>query len=72
MLAIRHLADRLAQHVFADVGTFMLDRTVKSLIGADETLVQGASCHPAEKTEPRCAEKAAKLFDLEDRLTSLH
>jgi hypothetical protein len=72
VLAIRHLADRLAQHVFADVGTFMLDRTVKSLTGADETLVQGASCHPVEKTERRCAEKTVKLFDLEDHLTSLH
>jgi hypothetical protein len=31
VLAIRHLADRVAQCVFADLGTFMLDRTVKSI-----------------------------------------
>lgn len=31
MLAIRHLADRVAQYVFADLGTFMLDRAVKSI-----------------------------------------
>jgi hypothetical protein len=76
VLAIRHLADRLAQHVFADLGTFMLDRTVKSFIGVDEKLLQGALGHPAVKAiargEQRCAEKVAKLIDLEDRLTSVH
>jgi len=72
VLAIRHLADRVAQHVFADLGTFMLDRTVKSLIAADGTLVRGALCDPAVKTKWRCAEKATKLVDLEDRPTSLH
>jgi hypothetical protein len=46
VLAIGHLADRVAQHVFADLGTFMLDRAVKSFIGADEKLVQGALGYP--------------------------
>jgi hypothetical protein len=76
VLAISHLADRVAQHVFADLGTFMLDRTVKSFISAHKTLPQGALDHPAVKTnardERRCAEKMAKLIDLENRLTSRH
>jgi hypothetical protein len=74
VLAIRHLADRVAQHVFADLGTFMLDRTVKSFIGGDKKLV--ALGYPAVKTiahgEQRCVEKAAKLIDSEDRLASVH
>ena len=74
MLPIRHLVDKVAQHVFADLGTFMLDRTVKSFIDADEK--QGALGHPAVKTFARheqcCTEKTAKLTDLEERLTSVH
>jgi hypothetical protein len=76
VLAIRHLADRVAQHVFADLGTFMLDRTIKAFIGADKTLVQRALGYPAEKTiargEQRCARRVTKLIDLEDRPSSLH
>lgn len=33
---IRHLVDKVAQHVFADLVTFILDRTVQSFIDADE------------------------------------
>ena len=36
MLAIKHLADRAAQVVFVDFGTFMLERTVRSLVNPDE------------------------------------
>ena len=71
MLAIKHMADTVAQHVFADLGTFMLDRTVKAFIGVDEKLLQGALRNPA-RGEQRCAEKVAKLIDLEDRLKSMH
>jgi hypothetical protein len=66
VLAIRHLADRVAQHVFADLGTFMLDRTVKSSISAHTRLPQGASDHPAVKTiardKRRCAEKNGQAY----------
>ena len=31
MLTIRDLADRVTQHVFADFGTFLLDRMVTDL-----------------------------------------
>jgi hypothetical protein len=47
--AIRHLADKVAQNVFADLGTYMLDRTVKSFINADEKRLQGVLYHPAIK-----------------------
>ena len=36
MLAIKHLADRAAEVVFVDFGTFMLERTVRSLVDLDE------------------------------------
>jgi hypothetical protein len=35
VFAIKQLADRAAQVVFADFGTFMLERTVRSLIDLD-------------------------------------
>ena len=76
MLAIRHLADRVAQHVFADLGTFMLDRTIKAFIAADRARVQGALGYPAVKTiargERRCAQRVTKPIDLEERPSSLH
>jgi hypothetical protein len=76
VLPIKHLVDIVAQHVFADLGTFMLDRTVKAFIDADEKLLQGAQGHPAAKTFARreqCwTEKTAKLTDFEVRLTSVH
>ena len=63
MLPIRHLVDKVGQHVFADLGTFMLDRTVKSFIDADEKLLR-ALRHPAVNTFARreqCwTEKTAK------------
>jgi hypothetical protein len=69
VLAIRDLVDKVAQHVFADLGTFVLDRTVKSFIDADEKLLQRALGHPAVNTFARreqCwTEKTAKLTDLE-------
>jgi len=37
MFAIKQLADRAAQVVFGDFGTFMLERTVRSLIDPDGT-----------------------------------
>jgi hypothetical protein len=76
VLPIRHLADKVAQHVFADLSTFMLDRMVKSFIEADEKLLPGAPGRPAVKIFARreqCwTEKTAKLLDLEERLTSVH
>jgi hypothetical protein len=36
VIAIKHLADRAAQVVFADFGSFMLERTVRSLIDPDQ------------------------------------
>lgn len=53
MPAIRHLADKVAQNVFADLGTYMLDRTVKSFINADEKRLQGVLYHPAIKIVAR-------------------
>ena len=60
MLTIRDLADRVTQHVFADFGTFLLDRTVMAFTGADERLLFGTPSHPAEEI----------LAPLELRLTS--
>jgi hypothetical protein len=64
VLVIRNVADKIAQHVFADLGSFMLDRTVQSFIGANEKRLHGALGHPAAKTfarrEKRWAEKTAK------------
>jgi len=37
MFAISHLAEQAAQCVFADFGTFMLERTVKSLADPDRS-----------------------------------
>ena len=37
VFAIKQLADRAAQVVFGDFGTFMLERTVRSLIDPDGT-----------------------------------
>jgi hypothetical protein len=75
VLPIRHLVDKVGQHVFADLGTFMLDRTVKSFIDADEKLLQRALGHPAVNTLARREQcwrgKTAKLTDLEERLTSV-
>jgi hypothetical protein len=36
VFAVKDLAGRAAQRVFGDFGTFMLRRTVTSLIGSDE------------------------------------
>jgi hypothetical protein len=44
---IRHLVDKVAQHVFADLGTLMLDRTVQSFIDADEKRFHRAQGHQA-------------------------
>ena len=44
---IRHLVDKVAQHVFADLGTLMLDRTVQSFIDADEKRLYRTLGHPA-------------------------
>jgi hypothetical protein len=74
VLTIRDLADRVTQHVFADFGTFLLDRTVKSFTGADERLLFGAPRQPAEEIlahgEQGWAGKTAKPPHLELRLTS--
>jgi hypothetical protein len=76
VLAIRHLADRVAQHVFADLGTSVLDCMVKSFIGGDDELLQRGPVHPVAKTfariKQRYAEKTAKFIDLEDRPSSVH
>jgi hypothetical protein len=53
VLPIRHLVDNIAQHIFADLGTLMLNRMVKSFIEADEKLLPGAPGHPAVKTFAR-------------------
>ena len=52
MPAIRHLADKVAQNVFADLGTYMLDRTVKSFINADEKRLQGV-LYPRDEPDGR-------------------
>ena len=74
MLTIRDLADRVTQHVFADFGTFLLDRTVMAFTGADERLLFGTPSHPAEEIlahgEQGWAGKTAKPLHLELRLTS--
>jgi hypothetical protein len=36
VLVIKELADKVAEHVFTDFGTFMLDRTVKSFTETHE------------------------------------
>ena len=51
MLAIKHLADKAAQVVFADFGSFMLERTVRSLIDPEESPLQELEI--AEKAERR-------------------
>ena len=70
MLAIRDLADKVTQYVFADLGTFLLDRTVKSFTDSNERL--GYQSHPAEELiargEQRWAGKTGKLIQLEIRL----
>jgi hypothetical protein len=40
VFAIKHLADKAAQVVFADFATFMLERTVSSMIDPDENELQ--------------------------------
>jgi hypothetical protein len=40
VFAIKHLADRAAQVVFAEFCSFMLERTVRSLIDSDESELQ--------------------------------
>jgi hypothetical protein len=51
VLAIKHLADRAAQVVFADFGSFMLERTIRSLIDPDERPLQELTI--ADKAEFR-------------------
>ena len=51
MLAIKHLADKAAQVVFADFGSFMLERTVRSLTDPEESPLQELEI--AEKSELR-------------------
>jgi hypothetical protein len=51
VLAIKHLADRAAQVAFADFGSFMLERTIRSLIDPDENPLQ--ELRIAEKAEFR-------------------
>ena len=74
MLAIWDLADRVTQHVFADFGTFLLDRTVKSFTGADESLLQSQPSHAAEEIlaggEQGWAGTTAKRLHLEHRRTA--
>jgi len=88
VLAIKHLADRAAQVVFADFGAFMLERTIRSLIDPDEDeeLVladRGESHHPTRRLDysvekliargdERRCGKVARLVDLEMRLSSSH
>ena len=76
MLAIRPFADKVAQHVFADLGTSVLDCMVKSFIGGDGERLQRGPIHPAAKAfariKQRFAQKTAKFIHLEDRLTSAH
>lgn len=73
MQPIRHLVDKVAQHVFADLGTLMLDRTVQSFIDADERRLHGPLGHPAVRHlragNSSGLKKTAKLTDLEDWLT---
>jgi hypothetical protein len=42
VFAVKDLADRAARRVFGDFGTFMLRRTVNSLIGSDEIRISHA------------------------------
>ena len=51
VLSIKHLADRAAQVVFADFGSFMLERTIRSLIDPEESPLQELAI--AEKAEFR-------------------
>ena len=85
MLAIKHLADRAAQVVFADFGSFMLERTIRSLIDPDESPLQELTIadraefrHPKHRLDwsvvighgvDRRCGKLAKLVDLEARLS---
>jgi hypothetical protein len=75
MLAIRNLADKVAQHLFANLGSFVLDRTVQSFISADGRRLHGPWAIPAVKKFARrdksAGGKAAKLTDLEHRLSSV-
>jgi hypothetical protein len=82
VFAIKYLADRAAQVVFADFGTFMLERTVKSIVDPDDCELQESAI--PDRTEFRHAAveklivrgddrrygKVAKLVDLEMRLSS--
>jgi hypothetical protein len=74
MQTMRNLADRFTQYVFADFGTFVLDRTVKSFTGASDAPLHSTLSHPAEKMlergEPGWAGERVELAQLEDRLTS--
>ena len=54
MFAVMDLAGRGAQRVFGDFGTFMLRRTVTSLIGSDEIAISLADLRRADA--PCCAE----------------
>jgi hypothetical protein len=81
VLAIRQFADTAAQRVFADFGAFMLERTIKSLVNLDDSVIDGEQRELAVTMEKVLAHgadrrrgKFAKLVDLEGRLssTSLH
>jgi len=76
VFTIKHLADVAGQRIFADFGTFMLERTIKTFIQLDDTVVrndefEGVSvkkgyAHGCDRRHG----KIAKLIDLEIRLGS--
>jgi hypothetical protein len=53
VFAVKDLAGRAAQRVFGDFGTFMLRRTVSSLVGSDEIRISHADLWRSDA--PFCA-----------------
>jgi hypothetical protein len=68
VLAISHLAEQAGQGAFADFGTFMLERTVKSLADPDRRPTPRIVKVFARRDERRSG-KIAKLADLQARLS---
>ena len=58
MFTIKYLADVAGQRVFADIGTFMLERTIRSFIEFNATVICNQEFEGVPSISKRIAEGA--------------
>jgi hypothetical protein len=63
---IKHLADVAGQRVFADIGTFMLERTIRSFIESNDPVI----CNEEFEGVPSISEGIAQGADRHHGLQS--